>query len=220
LGAGAQRGFKQQTPLDVPLFECARPAGLGAVPSAAGSASKCVILPPDPVAWPSLWARCWSRIRGWRAPPHWSPADWQDEARAQGALARCEALREFDSRRLVPIEAFLYRRVVEAVWARYRQEWSFGRRTRLVHHWGDAVWLDDSESGSHLLDRLAFALERLNESDRRLLHRFYWEGCSLQEMSVFMELSRDALKKRRTRALQKLRELLESQDLRRRDKST
>ena len=79
---------------------------------------------PDSTAWPVLWARCWTRIRTWRVPPRWSFRDWCDEARAQGEAAACGALRDFDPHRLVPLDAFLYSRVVDAVWTRYRQEWA------------------------------------------------------------------------------------------------
>jgi hypothetical protein len=85
---------------------------------------------PIPSMWPTLWARCWSRIRHWRVPPQWSPCDWCEEARAQGALAACEARRSFEPGRLVPLESYVYRRLVESVWTRYRQEWGFGRRCR------------------------------------------------------------------------------------------
>src|SRR5205814_4140325 len=97
------------------------PSGPRRTPSTAGSTL-------DPTAWPVLWARCWMRVRSWRVPPRWSAGDWWDEARAQGQAAACRAWREFDARRLVPLDAFLYRRVVDAVWTRYRQEWAYGRR--------------------------------------------------------------------------------------------
>src|ERR1700722_1736613 len=72
------------------------------------------VAPLSPADWPTLWARCWSRIRSWSVPPRWSCRDWWDEARAQGALAAHRAGAEFDARRGVPREAFLYRRVIEA----------------------------------------------------------------------------------------------------------
>ena len=71
-----------------------------------------------PTAWPVLWARCWVRVRSWRVPPRWSVGDWWDEARATGTLAYVQARRDFDPRRGVPLDAFLYRRVVDAVWTR------------------------------------------------------------------------------------------------------
>jgi hypothetical protein len=65
------------------------------------------VLPPDPTHWPTLWARCWSRIRSWQVPPRWSAGQWWEEARAEGALAACEALRAFEPSRFVPRDAFL-----------------------------------------------------------------------------------------------------------------
>jgi hypothetical protein len=35
------------------------------------------VLPPDPTHWPTLWARCWSRIRSWQVPPRWSAGQFQ-----------------------------------------------------------------------------------------------------------------------------------------------
>jgi hypothetical protein len=69
-------------------------------------------IPPE---WPTLWARCWSRIRTWRVPPRWSPCYWCNEARASGALAACEAHLSFEPGRSVPLEAYLYGRVVASV---------------------------------------------------------------------------------------------------------
>jgi hypothetical protein len=77
---------------------------------------------PGPTAWPVLWARCWARVRSWRVPPRWSARNWWDEASALGALADSQARRDFDPRRGVPLDAFPYSRVVDAVWTRYRQE--------------------------------------------------------------------------------------------------
>ena len=83
----------------------------------------------EPTAWPIVWARCWRRIRTWRLPPQWASRDWYHEARAQGGLADTQARQEFNPTRGVPLEAFLFRRIVDAVWTRYRQEWRFGLRT-------------------------------------------------------------------------------------------
>src|SRR5262245_12748385 len=82
----------------------------------------------DTTVWPVLWARCWMRVRTWGVPPRWSVSDWCAEARPEGALADTRARRAFEPRRGVPLDAFRYRRVIEAVWNRYRQEASFGRR--------------------------------------------------------------------------------------------
>ncbi len=71
-----------------------------------------------------------TRIRTWHVPPGWSFRDRCDEARAHCEGAACVALSEFNAHRQVPLDYFLYRRVVDAVWTRHRQECSYGRRTR------------------------------------------------------------------------------------------
>jgi DNA-directed RNA polymerase specialized sigma24 family protein len=163
------------------------------------------VMRSDPSDWPTLWARCWSRIRSWRVPPRWSPHDWWDEARAQGALAACEAHRSFEPGRLVPLDAFLYRRVVETVWARYRQEWSFGRRCR-----PDAALPDRPAAGSdrpdpEVIDRLVSMLGYLCEGEQRLIRRLFWDGRTEDELALELGVTRQAVNRRKQRLLRHLR---------------
>lgn len=172
-----------------------------------------LVPPPDPSDWPSLWARCWSRIRTWKVPPRWSPGEWWDEARAQGAMAACEARRSFEPGRLVPLEAFVYRRVVASVWTRYRQEWSFGRRCR-----PDAVLSDrpaalPDRPDPELIDRLAVLLGQLGEVDRRLVRHLFWDGRSEIDVARELGVTRQAVNLRKQRILQRLRsEFLSDRD--------
>ncbi len=161
--------------------------------------------PPDLTAWPALWARCWGRIRTWRVPPRWSQRDWCDEARAQGALAACLARREFDPRRCVPFDAFLYRRVVEAVWTRHRQEWNFGSRAKPDDDVSVANVLQCSLPDPDLLEHMTHALEQLTEPERRLIHQFFWDGHSVGELARVSGVSQERLRTRKSRALHKLR---------------
>jgi RNA polymerase sigma factor (sigma-70 family) len=138
-------------------------------------------------------------------PPRWSPGDWWDEARAQGALAACEAHRSFEPGRLVPLDAFLYRRVVEGVWTRYRQEWGFGRRCPT-----DAAPPDRPAPGSdrpdpELLDRLAMVLGNLGKSERSLIRRLFWDGRTEDELALELGVSRQAVSKRKQKLLRRLR---------------
>jgi DNA-directed RNA polymerase specialized sigma24 family protein len=163
------------------------------------------VRPPDPTEWSTLWARCWSRIRSWPAPPRWSAGQWWEEARAQGALAACEALRAFEPTRLVPLDAFLYRRVVESVWTRYRQEWSFGRRCR-----PDAVLPNRPSAASdrpnpELIDWLARLMGQLPEADRSLICQLFWHGRTEGAIAAEIGISRRAVNKHKQRILQRLR---------------
>src|SRR5271157_255128 len=165
--------------------------------------------PPDLTAWPVLWARCWGRIRTWGVPPRWSPRDWCDEARAHGALAACLARRDFDHRRCVPFDAFLYRRVVEAVRTRHRQEWSFGSRARPDDDASVANVLAFTLPDPDLLEHMTHALEQLTEPERRLIHQLFWDGHSVGELALLSGVSQELVRKRKSRALHKLRACLE-----------
>jgi RNA polymerase sigma factor (sigma-70 family) len=170
------------------------------------------VTPPHPTDWPSLWARCWTRIRSWRVPPRWSPLDWWDEARAQGALAACEALRAFEPGRLVPLDAFLYRRVIESVWTRYRQEWSFGRRFRPDACLSDHA-AEPGQTDPELLDRLAVLLQTLDEGERRLIRQVFWDGRPEDQLALDLGISRQAVNKRKRKLLRKLRSDLMSEGI-------
>jgi RNA polymerase sigma factor (sigma-70 family) len=161
--------------------------------------------PPDPIPWPVLWARCWVRIQTWQVPPRWSPRDWCDEARAEGALAECLARHEFDPNRNVPLDAFLYRRIVESVWTRHRQEWSFGRRALPDDNAGEREVAAFCDPAPDIHERVSRALEQLSEHERRLIRGLFWDDCSMSEVARVIGISLPAVKKRRTRALHKLR---------------
>jgi RNA polymerase sigma factor (sigma-70 family) len=171
-----------------------------AVPSVASGR----VVPPNPTDWPSLWARCWSRIRSWRVPPRWSPSDWWDEARAQGALAACEALRAFEPGRLVPLDAFLYRRVVEGVWSRHRQECRLGRRCRLDASLPERAAPEAERPDGALLERLEAILQTLDEGELRLIRQLFWAGRSEDQLALELGITRQAVNKRKRKLLRRL----------------
>ncbi len=159
----------------------------------------------DPTAWPVLWARCWMRIRTWRVPPRWSFRDWCDEARAQGEAAACGARRDFNPHRLVPLDAFLYSRVVEAVWTRHRQECSFGRRTRPGEAIPDRPAPERPGPDADTLARLEAALGSLAELDRGLIRQLFWDGRREDDLAREWGVSRQAVSKRKQKILLELR---------------
>jgi DNA-directed RNA polymerase specialized sigma24 family protein len=164
----------------------------------------------EPTAWPVLWARCWRRVRTWRLPPRWAAWDWQEEARAQGALADALARREFDPALGVPLDAFRYRRIVHAVWARYRQEWSYGRRAQ------PGIAIPDRptparpgpDPGADERARIKSALDGLAELDRGLIRRLFWDGRGEGDLAREWGVSQQAVSKRKQRILTQLRRLV------------
>ena len=122
-----------------------------------------------------------------------------------GALAACLARREFDPRRCVPFDAFLYRRVVEAVWTRHRQEWNFGSRAKPDDDVSVANVLQCSLPDPDLLEHMTHALVQLTEPERRLIHQLFWDGHSVGELARVSGVSQERLRTRKSRALHKLR---------------
>ncbi|MHB1561138.1 MAG: sigma-70 RNA polymerase sigma factor region 4 domain-containing protein, partial [Isosphaeraceae bacterium] len=159
--------------------------------------AKAIGLAVGEIQWPSLWARCWSRIGRWRVPPRWSAPDWREEARGEGALAACEALWAFEPDRLVPLEVFLYCRVVQRVWTRYRQEWSFGRRCR-----PDAALTDPPAVGSEhpdpdLLGMLASTLGSMSEAERSMIRQLLWGGRTEDQLAHELGITRQGVNRRK-----------------------
>ena len=160
---------------------------------------------PNSTTWPVLWARCWTRIRTWRVPPRWSYRDWYDEARALGEATAGGALRDFDPHRVVPLDAFLYRRVVNAVWTRYRQEWVYGRRTRPGEAIPDRPAPEQPGPDANTLARLEAALGSLAELDRGLIRQLFWVGRCEDDLAREWGVSQQAVSKRKQIILQELR---------------
>lgn len=159
----------------------------------------------DEIHWPSLWARCWSRIGRWRVPPRWSALDWREEARDEGALAACEALWAFEPGGLVPLEAFVDHRVVQRVWTRYRQEWSFGRRARPDVALADPPAVGADRADPELLGMLSSTLGSMSEAERSLIRQLFWGGRTEDQLTHDLEITRQALNRRKQHVLGRLR---------------
>jgi hypothetical protein len=181
-----------------------RGCGWGFLSRSVPSVASGRVVPPDPTDWPPLWARCWSRIRSWRVPPRWSQHEWLEEARAQGALAACEAIRAFEASRLVPLDAFLYRRVVASVWTRYRQECSFGCRCPPDASLPELASTGAKPPDGELLERLEAILRTLDEGELRMIRQLFWNGRSEDDLARELGVSRQAVNKRKQQLLRRL----------------
>lgn len=96
---------------------------------------------------------------------------------------------------------------------RWWRFWELG--TNLDGHAGPAnpaQILSDNEQQQSLQKQLNTAMNDLPAEDRALVHLHYFEGQSLAEIALVMNVSRDALKMRLSRARTKLRTLLGDDD--------
>jgi DNA-directed RNA polymerase specialized sigma24 family protein len=169
-----------------------------------------------------LLKRCFKRICGWRVPPNWSAADWREEIKAHGLFAACEASRDFDSSRGVPLDAFVYKRVIARAYSRFRREWAYGLRcvseTDKVVSDGWHVSLTggcrfqyrelsiDPDPAYH---ELRDAVESLSEPNHQLIERLFWEGQTETDIAEALGISHQAVSKRKRSVIQKLRAWLE-----------
>lgn len=170
----------------------------------------------------ALLNRCIQRICGWRIPPNWSVADWREEIRAHGLAAACEASSDFDGSRGVPLDAFVYQRVIARAYTRFRQEWAYGLRciseTYEVVTDGGRVSLpsesrvqrrESSVEPDPAYQALRDALGSLSESNHQLIMQLFWEGQTEANIAEGLGISHQAVSKRKWAVIQKLRTWLE-----------
>lgn len=153
------------------------------------------------------------QIRIWRVPPNWSSRDWYEEMKAEAAAAGWEAQRDFDPTRGVPLEAFVHQRVWARILRRYRREQAFARRVRIAadgHELDDATTTHSPDANAfETLESLQQSLRRLPKAQRRLIDELYWQGRSVGEIAATLSLSQSAISRRKRRALDQLRGLLD-----------
>lgn len=154
------------------------------------------------------------RVRFWHPPPNWSAKDWEEEIVDIGSAAAFEAVSEFDASRSIPVEAFVYYRVLARVLTCYRREWSFSsrfqapsmRREDNADTGFEASAFDaaaDSEPADYL--DLREALTALPEPRRQVIIRIFWDGRSEKEIAVQLGISQRAVSKRKIAGLKQLR---------------
>jgi DNA-directed RNA polymerase specialized sigma subunit len=163
--------------------------------------------------------RCFGRICSWRTPPNWSNREWFEEIKAHAIAASCRAISEYDAARGVPLEAFIYQRVIARVLTRLRQEWSYGLRfvsdndsekdediDSASRHRSDAV--DWAQSDGVIYDELRQAIASLSESNRWLITQLFWNGQTEVDIAHALGIGRRAVNKRKHAILQSLHEVL------------
>ena len=155
--------------------------------------------------------RCLRRIRGWQPPSNWSAEDWHREITAHALCAVCEAERDFDPSRGVPLGGFVYQRVLARSLTRYRQEWSYARRhaPAPANSEGDEGPPRDGpaappEPAASGRAELLGALAGLSTLDRAIIVQTYWHDRTETEVARDIGISQQAVNKRKRLALEKL----------------
>ncbi|MBL8746976.1 MAG: sigma-70 family RNA polymerase sigma factor [Phycisphaerae bacterium] len=139
--------------------------------------------------------RCTARVRRWPPPPGWSRHEWIMESAANAAHQALQAEQDFDARRGVPIEAFIWKRVLGRLLAIYRREWrqqSLPKRLmaleRVQHQCGSAA--------SASLDGTEDLLKGFTENDRWLLKRALIDHLSESRIAAELGVTQQAVNKR------------------------
>ena len=151
------------------------------------------------------------RARSWRVPPNWSAADWHQELRAVALAAAWQAEQDHDPSRGVPLDGFVYSRVIAQALTRYRQEWRYALHIAHVE-----AGMVEAFAGAHpavhpagaAFESLNRAISQLPEQEGRLLKQLFWQHRTEASIAAELHISQPAVNKRKRVALFHLRALL------------
>jgi len=164
---------------------------------------------PDLDLWAVVWPRCFTKIKRWPQPPHWSRRDWHEEAKGIAALAACESRPNFDPTRGVPETAFLFHRMIYAIKTRYRQEWSYAKHNTvtddLTYHASPTP--TSSAESQEQKQKLKKFLASFAPSDENLIHQLFWDDASQHDLAPILGITRRGVTYRKTKLMAKLRRL-------------
>jgi RNA polymerase sigma-70 factor, ECF subfamily len=144
----------------------------------------------------------------------------RDPARAEDAVTdafaalwfRCGSWRGESA--LTWLQRVAYRVILDH--ARSRRRWwrlfSLAEKEPATTEKEPACELAERDEYAHRVRRLEYAITTLEPEDRVLVHLHYFEGQSLAEIAAVLQVSRDALKMRLSRARARLREVLGASD--------
>jgi DNA-directed RNA polymerase specialized sigma24 family protein len=151
------------------------------------------------------------RVRSWRTPPNWSILDWREELGALAIMAAWQAEQDYDPSCGVPLGGFVFCRVKAAAFTRYRQEWRFFLRIAPVDQ-ETIETLSGSDPAAHSAqpecESLREALNRLSQSELRLLDQLFWQECTEASIAAEQRISQPAVNKRKRVTLEHVRTLL------------
>jgi len=160
---------------------------------------------------------CFRRICSWRVPPNWSTSDWFDEIKAHGVAALWQALCDYDAGRAVPLEAFVYQRVVARVLTRHRQEWGYALRI-VPEGAADSVPTGFNPSRNEFTkhnpaaiiaacpayEGLLDAVASLPKPSRLLIEQLFWQERTEEDIAQALRIGRRAVNKRKHVVLRSL----------------
>jgi DNA-directed RNA polymerase specialized sigma24 family protein len=146
------------------------------------------------------------RVRSWRAPPNWSVIDWQEELGAVAMLAAWQAKQDYDPLQGVPLDGFVYSRVLAHALTRYRQEWRYSLRTnRVVTDLQKQVAGPEASPATAAFASLKEALQLLPEAEHWLLCQLFWQKRTEADVAAELRLSQPAVSKRKRLLIRWLR---------------
>jgi DNA-directed RNA polymerase specialized sigma24 family protein len=162
---------------------------------------------------------CFKRIFAWPVPPNWSRSDWFDEIKAHGVAASCQALWDYEVERAVPLQAFIYQRVMARALTRYRQEWRYALHVVSEDAQGDTPMGSESfpaQAGklqvrveaSSAYGALRDAVASLPKSSRSLIEQLFWHERTEQDVAEVLRIGRRAVNKRKHAVLMCLQRVL------------
>jgi DNA-directed RNA polymerase specialized sigma24 family protein len=144
-------------------------------------------------------------------PLNWSAIDWHQELRAVALAAAWQAEQEYDPSRGVPLDGFVYCRVIAQALTRYRQEWRYALRvaqaeTEMVETFARA---DRTVNPTRaLFESLDWAIGQLPKPERLLLEQLFWQQRTEASIAAELHISQPAVNKRKRLALFHVRALL------------
>ena len=142
----------------------------------------------------------------WSVPPGWRTRVWRDEIAAIASLAILEAKSRFNPGRGVSIEAFAYIRAVGAIRTRHRREWAYGSHRKGFTDC-DLAQVDPMDRPPIDTDSdpvLQAALDGLAPPDQAIVVGLFWEGRTESSLGRDLDLTQQAISKRKSRILREL----------------
>jgi len=159
-------------------------------------------LPPDMLAVINA-AIC--RARRWQKPPQWSVAEWCDELRAEANLAMLTATESYEPAFGVPLEAFVYERVLHALLRLHRREWRYALRVRSGEGLLEAQRSDQPYSSE--TESLHTAIQSLPDRERMVIQEIFWMNKTEREVAEAFGITAPQVHRLKTRALRRLYEI-------------